>query len=158
MVHLRALPRLRTREGSAVLTVLTVSVLEIVVLSAVPMQERPAIGGALIGATAAVLVVAGVVWRRLQSPRRTAAPADQTTDGPWFTARTLEDFPTEAVHPLVLEPHAPSLNALYTAWVFVRQGYDSRWIARHLDLPTDVVLLLVESARRQAAINATKEH
>ncbi|MFI9272145.1 hypothetical protein ACIGXM_15685 [Kitasatospora sp. NPDC052896] len=151
MARLRAVPRPRTREGAAAVVAVAAAVLELVVLSTVPVRERPVVGGALVGAAASVLGVLGLIRHRLRSPRqpvpRAERAAERVTDGPWFTARTLEGFPVEAVRPLLHGPQAPSLNALYTAWVFVIQGYDTRWIARQLYLPTELVRLLADTAR-----------
>ncbi|MGX4695331.1 hypothetical protein [Streptomyces sp. JNUCC 63] len=87
------------------------------------------------------------------SRRKAARPARQhrpeTVDESWFTARTLDGFPMEAVRPHLLGKGAPGLDHLHTAWIFATHGQDAGWIERHLDLPADVTRLLVGAARRR---------
>ncbi|WP_406194906.1 hypothetical protein OH807_06245 [Kitasatospora sp. NBC_01560] len=147
---MKAVPRPRTGEGAVVLSVLTLLGLEMITLVVLPVEDRPAVGGALFGASAAVLGVAGLLWHRLR--RRHRAPAARSTeagDEPTFTASALEGFPTDAVRPLLLGPDAVGLDRLHTAWILATHGHDAAWITHHLDLPSEATHLLVDAARHQ---------
>jgi hypothetical protein len=130
---------------------LTVAALELAVLKVAPAGDRPVISGALVGtATAAFILVAVLHHHRRAAARPAAQRLTETlSEAEWFTARTLEGFPMEAVRPLLLGPNAPDLNRLYTAWVFATHGNDAVWMERNLDLPGEMARLLVGAARRQ---------
>ncbi|MFD7831719.1 hypothetical protein [Kitasatospora sp. NPDC059803] len=142
---MRAVPRPRTGEGAVVLGVIALLLLEVVALVVLPARDRPVVGGALFGAGVAGLAVAGVLWQRLRRRRHPVVPQAEADQDSWFSAHSLEGFPMEAVRPLLLGAHAPSLNTLYTAWVFATHGHDAGWIARHLSLPAGVVRLLADA-------------
>ncbi|WP_169317165.1 hypothetical protein [Actinacidiphila oryziradicis] len=55
----------------------------------------------------------------------------------------------EAVRPLLLGPDASALNRLYLAWIFATHGHDAVWIERYLDLPGEVVHVLVDAAHQR---------
>jgi hypothetical protein len=71
----------------------------------------------------------------------------EAADNSWFTAQALQDFPMDAVRPRLLEPDAPDLTSMYTAWIFATHGQDAVWLKHHLDLPADLAHLLVDAAR-----------
>jgi hypothetical protein len=144
----RSLPHLRTLEGTAVLSALVLTALGIIALAAAPDRDRPAIGLAMVGAVAAVALAALLLSRRKEATRpvrHQPAGAAQPVDEPWFPDEELDGFPMDAVRPL-LRTGAPSLNSLYTAWVFARQGHGATWIEQHLGLPPRMVYLLVDAA------------
>ncbi|MBD0694798.1 hypothetical protein [Streptomyces sp. CBMA123] len=144
--------RPRTGEGMALLGVLLLIVLELVALTTAPAGDRAVIGGTLIGAgTAAFVIVAALLHSRHNRERHARQSLPPVTDSNWFDGQALEGFPMEAVRPMLLGPHAPSLNRLYAAWVLATHGHDAVWIIHHLDLPADVTHLLVDAAHRQSA-------
>ncbi|MGW1159855.1 hypothetical protein ACWD5Q_26030 [Streptomyces sp. NPDC002513] len=146
---MRTLPHPRTGEGAVVLGVLTLIVLEMTALATAPARDRPLVSGALIGAATAAFVVVAAMWHSHRNAARNARRClPEAVDESWFTARTLDGFPMEAVRPHLLGKNAPSLDRLYTAWIFATQGQDAAWLARNLDLPEDLMDLLVEAARQ----------
>ncbi|MCW2875021.1 hypothetical protein [Actinacidiphila oryziradicis] len=148
---MRMAPHPRAGEAAAALGVLTLAVLELVVLRVAPAGDRPGIGGALVGAAAVAFILVAVLRCHRRAAARHAAQrlTEALSEDEWFTARTLEGFPMEAVRPLLLGPDAPDLNRLHTAWVFATNGNDAVWMERNLDLPGDMARLLVDAARRQ---------
>jgi hypothetical protein len=119
-------PHPRAGEAAAALGVLTLAVLELVVLGVAPAGDRPGIGGALVGAAAVAFILVAVLrCHRRAGTRRSAQRLTEASEDEWFTARTLENFPMEAVRPLLLGPAAPGLNRLCTAWVFATHGNDA---------------------------------
>ncbi|WP_053728879.1 hypothetical protein [Streptomyces sp. WM6378] len=109
---------------------------------------RPGITGFLLGASVAVLVMTAVLAHRHRRivARHSPSVSPESVDASWFTARTLDGFPMEAVRPLLLGPDAPDLNRLYTAWVLALHGHDTAWIVGRLGLPHNVAALLVDAA------------
>ncbi|MBV9026893.1 MAG: hypothetical protein JO362_24550 [Streptomycetaceae bacterium] len=149
---MRSLPRPHTGEGAAVLGVLTLVVLEAVASATVPRMDRPIVAGALAAAaTAAFILAAAVLHARRRAAHQAKRPAAETADEPWFTPRSLEGFPLQALRPLLLGPDAPSLNRLHTAWIFATCGHDAAWIKHHLDLPDDIVHALTDAAHRRGS-------
>ncbi|MCQ8195050.1 hypothetical protein [Streptomyces rugosispiralis] len=147
---MRTLPHPQTGQGAVVLGVLTLTVVAMVVLATAPRADTPVVAGALVGAVAAVFVMtAAVRHARRRAARHARGRLVETVDESWFTARTLEGFPKEAVLARLPGQDSPSPECVYTAWVFATQGYDAVWIAHHLDLPEDVTHLLVEAARHR---------
>ncbi|NIY62172.1 hypothetical protein [Streptomyces malaysiensis] len=147
---MRTLPHPRTGQGAAVLGVLTLAVLEVVALAAAPRADRPVVAGALVGAVAAAFAMGAAVFHaRRRAARRARHRLGAAVDESWFTASTMEGFPGEAVRRRLLGPDAPSLECVYTAWVFATQGYGPVWIAHHLDLPDELTRLLAEAARQR---------
>ncbi|MEU8695651.1 hypothetical protein [Streptomyces sp. NPDC048665] len=147
---MRTLPHPRTGEGVALLGVLTLVVLEVTALATAPTRDRPIVSGALMGAGTAAFVLVAAVWHsHRNAARRARRRLHETVDDSWFTARTLDGFPMEAVRPYLLGKDAPGLNRLYTAWILATHGEDAAWIERHLDLPADLTRLLVDTATRQ---------
>jgi hypothetical protein len=142
---------LRAGEAAVALGVLTLAVLELVVLRVAPAGERPGIGGALVGAAAGAFILVAVLRYHRRAAARHAAQrlTEALSEDEWFTARTLEGFPMEAVRPLLLGPDAPDLNRLYTAWVFATHGHDAAWIQRNLDLPDEMAHLLIDAAAKR---------
>ncbi|MER7767473.1 hypothetical protein [Kitasatospora sp. NPDC096140] len=142
--------RLRPRPGeaAALLTVLGLLVLEEIALGMAEEDERPVIGGILIGASGTgLLVVGAVLLTRWLDARRPLPLPPAGPDGPEYSARALEGFPMEAVRPLLLAENAPRLDRLYSAWMLARSGRPAPWIARRLDIPLDAAHLLVDAAR-----------
>lgn len=141
----------RTREGTAVLCLIVLIMLELVVLTTVPASERSLVSSALAGAAGAALAVVAVTSHRHRGPRQTRRQTSpDVVDRSWFTTEALEGFPMEAVRPLLRASDAIELERVYTAWVFATQGEDAVWIERHLGLPPRVAHLLVDSARRRS--------
>ncbi|MBX7555372.1 hypothetical protein ABZX95_46525 [Streptomyces sp. NPDC004232] len=147
---MRTLPHPRTGEGVALLGVLTLVVLEVTALATAPARDRPIVSGALMGAGTAAFVLVAAVWHsHRNAARRARRRLHETVDDSWFTARTLDGFPMEAVRPYLLAKDAPGLNRLYMAWILATHGEDAAWIERHLDLPADLTRLLVDTATWQ---------
>ncbi|MGW2318575.1 hypothetical protein [Streptomyces sp. NPDC001680] len=147
---MRTLPHAPTGEGVALLGVLTLIMLEVTALATAPARDRPIVSGALMGAGTAAFVLVAAVWHAHRDTARQAhRRLHETVDDSWFTARTLEGFPMEAVRPYLLGRDAPSLNRLYTAWILATHGEDAPRIERHLDLPADITHLLVDAARQR---------
>ena len=122
---------------------------ELVVLHSTPTRDRPLISGVLISAATAAFILLATVAHRQQSVTRNPRPQlPDAVDEPWFAPEALEGFPMEALRPLLLGPHAPNLNRLYTGWILATHGYGASWIEQHLDLPTEAAHLLVDAARR----------
>ncbi|TQF02554.1 hypothetical protein E6W39_10120 [Kitasatospora acidiphila] len=152
--QLRRLLRPRTAEGTAVLTVLTVLAVAMIAMAFAPVDDRPLVGGLLIGA-AALAIAALLLALRL---RRAAAhaswpplpPAAAEPPGPWFTADSLADYPAEELAALVAtldEP--PSPHQLEAAWVSATHGRDVVWLEHHFGLPGPIARTLVAAARRR---------
>ncbi|WP_369394468.1 hypothetical protein AB5J72_48280 [Streptomyces sp. CG1] len=147
---MRTLPHSHTGEIAALLGVLVLTVLEITALATAPARDRPLVSGALVGAGTAAFVMVAAVWHSHRDVARQGRwSLSQTVDESWFTAHTLDGFPMEAVRPYLLGKNAPSLNSLYTAWVFTTHGRDAQWIERHLNLPADITCLLLEASRQR---------
>ncbi|MGJ5752053.1 hypothetical protein FB563_0121 [Streptomyces puniciscabiei] len=144
---MRTLPH--TGEVTAMLGVIVLMVLEVTALATAPARDRPLVSGALIGAGTATFVVVALWHGHRGATRQRRRSLTETVDELWFTAHTLEGFPMEAVRPYLLGKNAPSLNSLYTAWVFAIHGQDAHWIQRHPNLPADVTRLLVDAARQR---------
>ncbi|MFJ8477975.1 hypothetical protein [Kitasatospora sp. NPDC094011] len=145
-------PRLlpRPRETAVLVTVLGLLVLEEIALNLAEEEDRPVIGGLLIGAACSgLLVVGAVLFSRWLDARRPLPLPPPGPNGREYSARALEGFPMETVRPLLLAEHAPQLGQLYSAWMLARTGRPAPWIARRLDLPVDTVHLLVDAARTQ---------
>ncbi|GAA2261533.1 MULTISPECIES: hypothetical protein [Kitasatospora] len=140
--------RPRTGEGMSLLGILLLLLLEIITLCIAPVEDRPLVGGTLIGAAAAAFVTtAAVLHHSRRTVREARRPLPEVTDGDWFSRQDLEGFPMEAVRPLLRAPDAPSLNRLYVAWLFATQGHDVPWLIHHLDLPAEAADVLVNAAR-----------
>ncbi|MCQ4084897.1 hypothetical protein NGB36_31105 [Streptomyces sp. RB6PN25] len=159
---MRTAPRPWPAEGVIALGIVSLALLQLVAWNLAPRPDRLLIGGALALVAVAAWTAYALVrhGRRDRDPtRRAAVPpdADPDTDPDtgeqWFTDDTLDGFPAQAVRPLLEGPDPPDPNRLYTAWVFARHGYDTVWIAHHLDLPTAAVKPLVDavSAGRRRA-------
>ncbi|MFH9349973.1 hypothetical protein [Kitasatospora sp. NPDC017646] len=149
MTTSRLLPR--PRHAAVLLAALGLLVLGEVALGLAEEEDRPVIGGALIGVSCSgLLVVAAVLFSRWLDARRPLPLPPQGPNGREYSARALEGFPMEAVRPLLLAEHAPQLGQLYSAWMLARTGRPAPWIARRLDLPLDAVHLLVDAARSNA--------
>ncbi|MFF3517504.1 hypothetical protein [Streptomyces sp. NPDC002573] len=147
---MRTVPHPRTGEGAAILGVLTLVVLETVAVNTAPTRDKPMVGGALMGAATAAFILIAALWHHhRQAEQRTRKIVPEDLGEEWFTAKSLEGFPMEAVRPFLLGPNAPSLNRLYTAWLLATHGHDPAWIAHHIDLPPDVVHLLADAARQR---------
>ncbi|MFI9361981.1 hypothetical protein ACIG5E_13100 [Kitasatospora sp. NPDC053057] len=141
----------RPRQAAVLLAVLGLLVLEEVALGLAEEEDRPVIGGALIGVSCSgLLVVGAVLFSRWLDARRPLPLPPPGPNGREYSARALEGFPMEAVRPLLLTEHAPQLGQLYSAWMLARSGRPAPWIARRLDLPLDAVQLLVDAARGRA--------
>ncbi|MEU4581287.1 hypothetical protein AB0F92_04205 [Kitasatospora aureofaciens] len=142
--------RLLPRPGrtAVLLTALGLLVLEEVALGLAEEEDRPVIGGALIGVSCSgLLVVGAVLFSRWLDARRPLPLPPPGPHGREYSARALEGFPMEAVRPLLLTEHAPQLGQLYSAWMLARAGRPAAWIARRLGLPLEAVQLLVDAAR-----------
>ncbi|MFJ8311648.1 MULTISPECIES: hypothetical protein [unclassified Streptomyces] len=136
------------REGAVLLAVFLVAALELTALRLAPSGLRPGITGFLLGVSIAVLAMTAVLAHRHRriAVRHQPSVSPESVDASWFTARTLDGFPMEAVRPLLLGPDAPDLNRLYMAWVLALHGHDTAWIVGRLGLPHDVAALLVDAA------------
>ncbi|WP_063750639.1 hypothetical protein [Streptomyces roseochromogenus] len=147
---MRTLSQQRTGEGAAMLGVLTLVALEIAALATAP-APRPAARqrGSHRRCPAAFVLVAAVWHSHRNAARQARRRPHETVDDSWFTARTLDGFPKEAVRPYLLGKDAPSLNRLYTAWILATHGEDAPWIERRLGLPADITRLLVDAARQR---------
>lgn len=136
------------REAAVLAAVLGLLVLEEIALGLAEEEDRPVIGGILIGASCSgLLVVGAVLFSRWLDARRPLPLPPPGPNGREYSARALEGFPMEAVRPLLLTEHAPQLGQLYSAWMLARTGRTASWIARRLDLPVEAVQLLVDAAR-----------
>ncbi|MGK4584014.1 hypothetical protein [Kitasatospora sp. HPMI-4] len=166
--HSRAMPprdvrpparitRPRTREGTALLGVLTLLLVEMVALGLAPGRARPLIGACLFGAGATVFVLVAVVrWSHRAMARRGRSTAPlPSPDGQWYDAKALEGYPKEEIARLLPLSADPGRNRLQTAWVLAAHGRDAAWIARHLDLPADLARLLADTAAHRAAADRT---
>ncbi|MFJ8622936.1 hypothetical protein ACIRD3_08810 [Kitasatospora sp. NPDC093550] len=145
--------RLHPRPGEAavLLTVLGLLILEEIALGLAEDDDRPVIGGILIGASGAgLLVVGAVLLSRWLDARRPLPLPPMGPNGREYSARALEGFPMEAVRPLLLAEDAPQLGQLYSAWMLAKSGRPATWIARRLDIPLDAAHLLVNAARSAA--------
>ncbi|GAA2752734.1 hypothetical protein [Kitasatospora cinereorecta] len=149
MTWMKAVPRPRLDGGAVAVSVLTVLGLETIALTALPIEDRPAVGGALFAANAAALGTAGVLRHRLRRRRRAEVRPAETAGEASFTARSLEGFPMDVVRPLLPGPGPVSLDRLHTAWILAAHGHDVAWIAHHLDLPSETVRPLVAAARQR---------
>jgi hypothetical protein len=120
--------------------VVLLTALEAVAYVCAPASAHAFVGGALLGAgsAAAITVAATVSVKGRRPARRRAAREPSLLE----SVSETEHFPMEALRPLLLRGGAPSLNRLYLAWAFTRQGYRPEWIRRHLDLPGDVTQVL----------------
>ncbi|MFH8386195.1 hypothetical protein ACH4E7_35630 [Kitasatospora sp. NPDC018058] len=138
----------RPREAAVLLTVLGLLVLEEIALGMAEEEDRPMIGGILIAASCSgLLLVGAVLFSRWLETRRPLPLPPLGPNGREYSARALEGFPMDAVRPLLLAEHAPQLGQLYSAWMLAKAGRPAPWIARRLDIPLDVVQLLVDAAR-----------
>ncbi|MFG2847877.1 hypothetical protein ACGF12_32615 [Kitasatospora sp. NPDC048296] len=138
----------RPREAAVLLAVLGLLVLEEIALGMAEEEDRPLIGGILIGASCSgLLVVGAVLFSRWLEARRPLPLPPLGPNGREYSARALEGFPMEAVRPLLLAEHAPQLGQLYSAWMLARAGRPAPWIARRLDIPLDAAQLLTDAAR-----------
>ncbi|WP_055495774.1 hypothetical protein [Streptomyces sp. TP-A0356] len=147
---MRPLPHPYTGEGTAVLGVLLLTALEMTALATAPRADRPIVAGALVGAaTAAFVVVAAVVHSHHRAQREAKRQLTETVDESWFTSGALDGFPMDAIRPLLLTPDAPSLNHLYSAWIFATHGHDAAWLEHNLDLPAGIAHLLADAAERE---------
>ncbi|MFJ9931440.1 hypothetical protein ACIRU5_36170 [Streptomyces misionensis] len=147
---MRPLPHPHTGEGTAVLGVLLLTVLEMTALATAPRTDQPIVAGALLGAaTAAFVVVAAVVHSHRRGQRQARRQLTEAVDETWFTGGALDGFPEDAVRPLLLTPDAPSMNCLYSAWIFATHGHDAAWLEHNLDLPAGVAHLLASAAERE---------
>ncbi|MFJ9694797.1 hypothetical protein [Kitasatospora sp. NPDC101183] len=142
--------RFRPRPGEAVALISALGLLltEEIALGLAEEEDRPVIGAFLVAASGAGLLIAGAVlvlrWLDVRRP----LPLPPTgPNGREYSARALEDFPMDAVRPLLLGEQAPQLGQLYSAWMLARAGRPAPWIARRLDIPLDAARLLVEAAR-----------
>ncbi|MEU4117894.1 hypothetical protein AB0F71_25815 [Kitasatospora sp. NPDC028055] len=136
------------REAAVLAAVLGLLVLEEIALGLAEEEDRPVIGGILIGASCSgLLVVGAVLFSRWLEARRPLPLPPPGPNGREYSARALEGFPMEAVRPLLLAEHAPQLGQLYSAWMLARAGRTAPWIARRLALPVEAVQLLVDAAR-----------
>ena len=146
---MRPLPHPHTGEGTAVLGVLLLTALEMTALATAPRADRPIVAGALVGAAAAFVVVTAVVHSHHRAQREARRQLTETVDESWFTPGALDSFPMDAIPPLLLKPDAPSLNRLYTAWIFATHGHDTAWLEHNLDLPADLARLMADAADRE---------
>ncbi|MGW3042324.1 hypothetical protein ACWC9T_20340 [Kitasatospora sp. NPDC001159] len=138
----------RPRDAAVLLTVLGLLVLEEVALGMAEEEDRPVIGGVLIGVSCSgLLLVGAVLFSRWLDTRRPLPLPPLGPNGREYSARALEGFPMEAVRPLLLAEHAPQLGQLYSAWMLAKAGRPAAWIARRLDIPLDAVRLLADAAR-----------
>ncbi|MFJ9846707.1 hypothetical protein ACIRYZ_41000 [Kitasatospora sp. NPDC101155] len=144
---MRAIPHLRTGEGTAALAAALVAAVAMAAIGLSPAGDRPVIGAALGGAAVAVLgiLVAVAFARRARSRRHSQKLAHDTAEA-WFTAPTVADFPEDALRPFLPATDPPSMNRLYTAWIFATHGHDAIWLERHFDLPGDLARKLAEEA------------
>ncbi|MFJ3221458.1 hypothetical protein ACIPLC_36765 [Kitasatospora sp. NPDC086801] len=150
---MRAIPHLRTGEGLAAFTAAVVAVAAMAAIGLSPAGDQPVVGAALGGAAMAVLgVLVVTAFARLARSRRHTRQFDHDTVQAWFTTPDIEDFPEEALRPLLPESDPPSMNRLYTAWVFATHGHDAVWLERHFDLPGDLAHKLVEQARHRGRL------
>jgi hypothetical protein len=141
----------RPGETAVLLTVLGLLILEEIALGLAEDDDRPVIGGILIGASGAgLLVVGAVLLSRWLDARRPLPLPPMGPNGREYSARALEGFPMEAVRPLLLAEGAPQLGQLYSAWMLAKSGRPAAWIARRLDIPLDAAHLLVDTARSAA--------
>ncbi|MEV5283444.1 hypothetical protein [Streptomyces sp. NPDC052811] len=143
--------RPHSREGSALIAVALVALVVALELTALRLASpglRLGITGFLLGASIAVLAMAAVLAHRHRkiAVHHSPSVSPEAVDASWFTARTLNGFPMEAVRPVLLGPNAPDLNRLYTAWVLALHGHDTAWIVSRLGLPHPVAALLVDTA------------
>lgn len=138
----------RPGEVAALATVLGLLVLEEIALGMAEEEDRPVIGGILIGASCSgLLVVGAVLFSRWLEARRPLPLPPLGPNGREYSARALQGFPMEAVRPLLLAEHAPQLGQLYSAWMLARAGRTAPWIARRLGIPLAAAHLLVDAAR-----------
>ncbi|MEU9040964.1 MULTISPECIES: hypothetical protein [unclassified Kitasatospora] len=138
----------RPGETAALLAVLGLLILEEIALGMAEEDDRPVIGGILIGASGAgLLVVGAVLFSRWLDARRPLPLPPVGPNGREYSARALEGFPMEAIRPLLLAEDAPQLGQLYSAWMLAKAGRPAPWIARRLGIPLDAVHLLVDAAR-----------
>ncbi|WP_225102472.1 hypothetical protein [Streptomyces sp. CoH27] len=108
---MKPLPHPRTGEGTAVLGVLLLTVLEMTAVATAPRADRPIVAGALVGAaTAAFVVIAAMVRSHHRAQQEARRQLPEAVDESWFTSGALDGFPMNAVRPLLLTPGAPSLN------------------------------------------------
>lgn len=89
------------------LTILTVSALELLVLSVVPSGERPAVGGALVGAAAAVLVALTLVEATARPGCALTSPRTALVHRPHPGGLPLGGGPPPAGRPGRAEPQLP---------------------------------------------------
>ncbi|WP_031071555.1 hypothetical protein [Streptomyces sp. NRRL WC-3742] len=142
--------RFRPRPGEALALISALGLLltEEIALGLAEEEQRPIIGAFLVAASATGLLIAAAVllhrWLDIRRPLPLPPPGP---NGREFSARALEDFPMDAVRPLLLSEHAPQLGQLYSAWILARAGHPAPWIARRLGIPRAVAQLLAEAAR-----------
>ncbi|MFI6156865.1 hypothetical protein ACIBCA_29755 [Kitasatospora sp. NPDC051170] len=142
--------RFRPRPGEALALISALGLLltEEIALTLAEEDQRPVIGAFLVAASATgLLVAAAVLLHRWLDTRRPLPLPPPGPNGRDYSARALEDFPMDAVRPLLLTEHAPQLGQLYSAWILARAGRPAPWIARRLGIPLAVAQLLVEAAR-----------
>ncbi|MET8630164.1 hypothetical protein ABZW30_41725 [Kitasatospora sp. NPDC004669] len=147
---MRAIPHLRTGEGMAALTAVVVGAAAMATIGLSPAADRPVVGAALGGAAVAVLgILVAVAFARRTRSRHHSQQLARNTAEAWFTAPTVADFPEDALRPLLPTTDPPSMNRLYTAWIFATHGHDAVWLERHFDLTGDLARQLVEEAHRR---------
>ncbi|MFF2807265.1 hypothetical protein ACFVT2_08770 [Streptomyces sp. NPDC058000] len=117
--------------------------LETLALALAPSGFRPVVLGALAGTA----ITALLLIRPRRADARPRPPQRPSAEG-WLSSHALESFPMDAVRPLLNRPNAPDLRRLYAAWTLALLGYEGRFIARHLHLPTTIVRLLTDAAPR----------
>lgn len=146
---MRAIPHPRIGEGAAALTAAVVAAAALAAIGLSPARDRAVVGAALGGAAVAALgILAALAYtRRVHSRHHSQQLAHDTAEA-WFSAPIMEDFPEEALRPLLPVTNPPSMNRLSTAWVFATHGHDATWLERHFDLTGDVARLLVQQAHR----------
>ncbi|MGD3107747.1 hypothetical protein [Streptomyces sp. YGL11-2] len=124
--------------------------LETLALTLGPSGVRPVLLGVLAGTAITVLLLI----RLRRADARSRPPQPPSAEG-WLSSRALENFPMDAVRPLLNRPNAPDLRRLYAAWTLALLGYEARVIARHLHLPTAIVRLLTDATPRRDRTHPT---
>ncbi|WP_406503034.1 hypothetical protein [Streptomyces sp. NBC_00212] len=138
------IPRPRTGEGATILGVIALAGLELVAVNAAPAADRPTIGGVLLGAGAAIFLLAAAMLHRHRSAARKAR--QQLIDnGDWFTARTLAGS-MDAIRPCFsFRTHSAS-TAPTPPGSSPPHGHPTTRLQRHLGIPARYAQLLTEAA------------